>query len=43
MPNPFIQIGNETREMTDDEFAEYQEATKDAKLIDGYVPLDIPN
>jgi len=39
MSKPLIQIGDETREMTDDEYATYQEITKDAKQIEGYIPL----
>jgi len=39
MGNPQIQIGDETREMTDEEYAEYQEITKDITQLEGYVPL----
>lgn len=39
MTNPQIQIGDETREMTDEEYAKYQEITKDIQQLEGYVPL----
>lgn len=39
MTNPQIQIGDETREMTDEEYAQYQEITKDIQQLEGYVPL----
>ena len=39
MSNPEVQIGDETREMTDEEYAQYQEITKDIQQLEGYVPL----
>lgn len=33
MPRPFIQIDDEVREMTDDEYAAYLEATENAQAL----------
>ena len=32
MPNPLIQIDDEVREMTDEEYAMYQEATSNPQI-----------
>jgi hypothetical protein len=41
MTRPLIQIDDETREMTDEEFTEYQKLTQDAKVIEGYIPIEL--